>query len=223
MADTADDADPAPTLAELMARIAAGDGVALFQLLELHRASIRATVVRSLRKLSTRVEVALLDELVAETMLVIRDTAGSWRPEGGALPWVWAERRIHQRISAYIGQHAVELDESLDNTDTRAGVASDRDEDEWQTLQFLAARDERVALLRVALEQVTTVRHRAILLAYEALKTDGDPSPSHTLGEELGLSPANVRQIVRRTKVKVHNLVHSDDRFAAIRDLPILQ
>ena len=207
-----------------MARLAAGDGVALFELLEHFRPRIRATVNRLVQRLGVRVSTATFDELVVEAVLVIQETASGWRPDGGAAPWVWAERRIYRRISAYIGQHAVELDNERDLVAEPVGSSvSAPDEGEWDTLELLAARDARVALLRSALFEVTTMRDRTILLAYEALKTDGDPSPSHTLATELGLTPANVRQIVRRTKVKVDNLVRTDERYAAIRDLPILR
>lgn len=229
MAATADDtADPATTptpLPELMARLAIGDGVAVFELLEGYRVQIRATVARLLRRLEARADVALFDELVVEAVLVVAEVAGSWRVDGGALPWVWAERRIYGRIAAYVGQYAVEFDGERDGaadaSATNTAVAIE--ENEWETLAALAARDERVALLHAALAEVTTMRQRMILLAYEALKSDGDPSPSHTLAAEFELTPANVRQIVRRTKVRVDNLVRTDDRFAPIRDLPILR
>ena len=86
----------------------------------------------------------------------------------------------------------------MDETSRRADAPSVPDEREW-------ARD------------------RTVLLAYDALKSDGDPSPSHALAVELGLSPANVRQIARRTKVKVHDVVRNDERYADIADLPILR
>jgi hypothetical protein len=232
MADTAGenaDPHPAPTpLPELMARLAAGDGVALFELLEAHRGQVRATVARLLRRLEARVDAEQLDELVAEAVLVVQEVAGSWRPDGGALPWVWAERRISARVAAYLGQYTVELDGERDLVDADRGAAATTatahgEAGEWETLASLARRDERVALLHAALAEVTTMRQRTILLAYEALKSDGDPSPSHTVATEFGLSPANVRRTIWRTKVRVDNLVRTDERYASIRDLPILR
>ena len=90
-------------------------------------------------------------------------------------------------------------------------------------LRTLAAERPELALLEDALLEATTERERIILLAYEALKADGDPSPANTLAVELELTSANIRQIVRRTKVKVRKLVDTDDRFAPVRDLPILR
>ena len=212
-------------LAGIMARLAKGDGVALMELLVEFAQPLRAAVRRSLDRLQYVADAELAEELVMETALVVEQVAPGWRPEGGALPWVWAEARIHARISAYLGQHHDDLaPESSANIPDHPLASGTFDAgDELATLRRLAAERPELALLEVSLLEATTQREQITLLAYEALKADGDPSPANTLAVELDLTSTNVRQIVSRAKVKVRKLVDSDDRFAAIRDLPILR
>ena len=224
-ARTGDATDRHARLAGIMARLATGDGLALFDLLVEFAGPLRAAVRRSLDRLQFIADVDLTDELVMETALVVQAVAPSWSPEGGALPWVWAEARVHARISAYLGQHHDDLDNEASAAIPDRPLVSNRDdgEDEWATLRMLAAEHPELALLEEALMTAATTREQLVLLPYEALKADGDPSPARTLAVELDLSPDNVRQIVRRAKVKVRKLVDTDDRYASIRDLPILR
>lgn len=218
-------ADVRLRLVELMARLALRDGIALLELCDEFGNQLRHTVRRGLERLKVAPRPELVDELVMEAALIVQQTARGWDLDGGAKPWVWAERRIFARISAYIGQHHDELDLGA-GTDTEAApVLRDRSdvEDEWTTLEALASRRPELQLLEAALTTAATMADRALLLSYEALKVDGDPSPANTLGAELGMAPATVRQRVRRTKVRVNNLVQSDERFTPIRDLPILR
>ena len=217
--------DPRLRLIELMARLALRDGIALFELVDEFGNQLRHTVRRGLEKLKVQAHPDLIEELVMEAALVVQQTARGWSPDGGAYPWNWAERRIYARISAYIGQHHDSLDPATNHDAPAAPLAGRRDdtEDEWTTLAAMANRRPELQLLELALTTATTVAERALLLSYEALKADGDPSPANTLGTELAMAPATVRQRVRRTKVKVNNLVQSDERFAAIRALPLLR
>jgi hypothetical protein len=211
-------------LAELMPRLAGGDGIALFELVEEFRVPLMAAVRRGLTRLHVEPDAELVDELVMDAALVVQETAGGWRPDGGAMPWVWAEQRINARVSAVIGQHH----DALGDDDTVAVAAAPfvvphpEHEDELETLRMVAGKDPVLALLERALASATKLADRGILLAYEALKADGDPSPANTLGVEIDNTATNVRQIVSRAKGKVRRLVEADPEFAALRDLPIL-
>jgi len=223
-------------LVEVMARLAVGDGAAFFILCDEFEPYLAATVRRILRRLNVQPDADLVSELVIETAIVINDTAGSWNPDGGAKPWVWAEKRIAAMVSRFVGQHHDSLDLDAeenpyqpvaaplagdDDCDRRTHGASD--DVEVLVLRSLAAQYPVAALLDTGMASALSMRERAVLLAYEALKVDGDPSPANTLSREWGLSPANVRQIVKRAKTKVRNLVTTDERYGAIRDLAILR
>src|SRR5687768_17261167 len=99
-------------LIEIMARLAVGDGVAIDHLVTEFATQLRAAVRRGLRILHVVPDAELVEELVMEAALVVAEVAPGWSPEGGARPWVWAERRINARISAYIGQHHDDLGDS---------------------------------------------------------------------------------------------------------------
>src|SRR4051794_11879539 len=90
---------PNPHLVALMVRLATGDGVALYELWRDFAGPLRGAVLRGLRRLHVVPEPDLVEELVMEVALVVQTVAPGWSPEGGALPWVWAEPRINARIS----------------------------------------------------------------------------------------------------------------------------
>ena len=210
-------------LVVIMQSLADGDDAAVFVLYEEFGGQLRAAVRRQLRNLQVPAERELVDDLVVEAAFVVQDVAGAWRPDGGALPWVWAERRIARRVTVWIGQHTTDVD--LDGMGLRdeSLAVSAADPDEADTLSELAVVHPQVALLEQAMTEALSVRERTILLAYEACRADGDPSPANTLSRQLGLTAANVRQITKRAKDKVRALVTIDERFASIRGLHILR
>jgi hypothetical protein len=185
------------SLEQQMAAIAAGDGAALFALLEANRGAIAGLVVRTLRDLH-RDDLArnrdVVDGLVVEAGFVLFDRAAGWRP-GGASPWSWAQRAIRARIVAEIGHPSVDGD-ALDGV-TAPSLVVERE----VCFDELCIRYPSLQVLSDALAEITTARNRAVFLAYRRQLADGDPSPAVTVGAEFGLSAANVRQIDRRTRV----------------------
>lgn len=217
------EATTAARLAEIMGALAAGDRAACFALLEEFGGHIRATVRRHLDEFGVRVDAETLSELTISAVLEIETCAGAWRPDGGALPWTWAGRRLRRMVSDHIGQHhdSLDADELPELVATAPSVTFD-DIAELDVLKALAADRPEARLLLDALERVTTLRDRAILLAYEAYRADGDPSPANTVAGQFAVSPANARQIVKRAKDRMRVLASGEAEFAGLRDIALL-
>jgi len=203
-------------LLRLMAAMASGDRAALFPFVEIFGNVLAAMVRRTLADLG-RNDVAKkpedVDYLVQSAAFVIFDRSSSWRPDGGALPWVWAERAIRAEIVRWLGHPAVEWSGDIEVDDLRAGLPiASREVD----LSSLAADHRLVALLLEAVKEVASERDRHVHLEYQIQKGLGDRSPATTVADIFGLSPANVRQIDRRVRQKLQDLIVSDRRFAAL-------
>ncbi|MGI8794695.1 MAG: hypothetical protein ACR2H3_16230 [Acidimicrobiales bacterium] len=210
-------------MVQIMARLAAGDRAAAFTLLEEFGPPIRAAVRRQFDALGVAADPATLDELTVSAVLEVEACSGGWRPDGGALPWVWANRRLLAMVSSHVGQHHDSLDaEGAVELQARPTITAVDDPAEIEVLRWVAQVRPEAALLLAALEEVTSVRDRAVLLAYEAYRADGDPSPARTVARQFELTPANARQIVKRAKDRVRALAGCDERFAPLVTLALL-
>ena len=208
-------------LVEIMERMAEGDQAAAITLFREFGDRIGAMVARIARSQgATHLEPEDVDAMALDVCLDLVPRAGSWDPDGGALPWVWAERRIVAMVGRTIGQYGRPLDERLDVEDPGGGPAVDLDDGE--ALVRLAAVSEACALVVEALATALSERDRAVLLQFEVQRTSGDPSPAHTVADAFGMTPAAVRQVVKRGKDRLARLAAGDDRFAGIAGLPLL-
>jgi hypothetical protein len=210
----------------VMARLATGDRAAVFTLYELFGRNIAASLRRQLHGLGvTDIERDELDGLVIDGCLAIAGCAAGWEPDGGALPWTWAERRLMRVASAWVGVHHDSFDAERHDRPIAepAEVGGHCDGPaELHLLGELAIRNPRCALLLEALELVASARDRAVVLELRAQSVDGDPSPAATIGNRHGLSPAAVRQVASRVRQRLRDLALEDDRFAGIADLPLV-
>lgn len=213
-------------VAVLVDRMAAGDIAAVVPFIAEFGDALARVVRRQLGSYGRHdvlADRAQIDELVQEAALVIFDRAGAWSRDGGAAPWTWAERAIHQRVIEHLGHPSVEFDpvhhEPALHPDRAGGpapvsaAAGDVDFDD------LAARIPEIGLLNEAIDAVGSARDRQVHIQYRVQKVLGDPSPAHTVAGEFGLEPDNVRQIDRRMRVKVHQLIEDDPRYAGLADL----
>ena len=85
-------------------------------------------------------------------------------------------------------------------------------------LGALITRNPRVQLLDLAIRSVGGERNQRIYWEYRLQQGIGDPSPTVTVAREFDVRPENVRQICLRHGRKVWDLVHTDERFAPLRD-----
>ena len=155
-------------------------------------------------------------ELTAEAAIVIFHRAGGWKP-GGARPWSWANRAIRSMIAAEIGHRSVELghDDSLDGEAGVAFVSTEGDAD--LTIDRIVELNPALAAFVEAYRAVSSERDQDAAWLYRIQKLNGDPSPAHTVADEFGITPTYARQIHKRHFGRVHELVWSDERFAALR------
>lgn len=212
----------------IMARMAAGDEAAAVTLFLEFGEAVRAKVRRIVRsQRATHLTNEDIDALVFDACLALVPRAGSWDPDGGALPWVWAERRLVTLVAAYVGQYGESYDETAGRgdrgTDVEGVAAAGDDAGDDEALDRLAARSPECALLRDALAATCSERDRRVLLMFTLQQDAGDPSPSVTVGGALALTPDNVRQIVRRARARLAGLVATEPRYASLRYVALLR
>lgn len=204
-------------VAELMARMAAGDIAAMATLLQEFAGPIRATVARLYRSFNVMPDADDLDGGVVETGLVLFDHARGWSPDGGAMPWRWAEPRMRNMVSREIGQHTSDL-EGVRHPEARPLATEQVDDADLDAVLAAAAiADDRWALVLGALKECLSARDAAVLLAFDDRKAGGDPSPADTVAQMFGLSTVNVRKVASRSRRKLVDLVCTDQRFASLR------
>jgi DNA-directed RNA polymerase specialized sigma24 family protein len=216
-----------PTLAETMERLAAGDPAAVVDLYRDHGDRVAGTVRALLRHRGVSLGADEVDGLVLDACLAIAAVAAAWSPDGGALPWTWARRRIENCVDRVVGQRTVPLDEHVAAVERRsvpvppAQPASERPLVE--ALAALAAADERCRLLAEAFDRAAlTPLDREVCLAYAVEQGDGNRAPAVTVGTWHGLREAAVRQRVRRSRGRLRRLAADDPAYAGLADMPLV-
>lgn len=222
---------------ELMADMAAGDSDAVWQLVDEFGSVLRASVLRLVTEWGRRdvaVDESEIQGLVCDVALMLFERASAWDPEGGALPWTWAERAIRSLVAAHLGHQRVGGDPGrvfeaqlevvtsscsigVGTGDSSATGGGDRSS--LEELRDLADAREAIALLLSGIEQVASERDQAVHTEYRLQRRLGDPNPADTVAALLDLNPANVRQIDSRVRRRMRDLTESDERYASLRDL----
>ena len=202
-------------LRAVMAAMAAGDRGATFDLYAEFGGPIGATIRRLLRRLGVESVPRGGARRPGDRCLPggLQACAESWDPEGGAVPWVWAERRLLVVVSRYVGQHADAIDdrhEVIDLVVTSSGAPA-----VGRAARALARLDDPTCrLLREALATVASVREQTILLEVVYSAALGDTSPAVTIGPHVGLRPDAVRQVLRRLRQRLATLAAAEPRYA---------
>jgi len=205
-----------------MAQMASGDDAALFTFVDSFGDQVEAQVRRIVGGLFRSDILADGDEingLVLNVCLAIHDRASGWHP-GGAPPWVWAHSAIRQVVISHVGHRQV-ADETGIEGDVNGDqtVGADVTPDTWHAL---TNEHPYLQLLDQVLLEEGSARDRWIFIEYLTQQGSGDPSPANTVGEVFTLSPANVRQIVRRQRVKLKRRAEGDPHFAPLLELPLV-
>jgi hypothetical protein len=206
-------------LTELMAQAGAGVPTAPIALYEEFGLFIARRMRRHLADLGVRnVDADDLHGLTIDACFELADHARSWSPTGGALPWVWAERRLRRLASSFVGQWSDPLDDSLYEVPAPplGGSGSADDPDELELLGQLARRRPDVNTYAQALSSAaTSVRNQRVLLAYRLQSSLGDRSPAITVGRRFDMTPAAVRQVVKRTSDRLGEIWRPADARSA--------
>jgi DNA-directed RNA polymerase specialized sigma24 family protein len=164
-----------------------------------------------------------LDGLTFDACLVLGRLGGSWRPDGGALPWTWARRRLDALVCERVGPVTTPLVREEQLGAARPVVTAVLDDGDVSTaLSALASDDERCALLLEALEVAVSPTDAEVLLRLRVQLDSGDPSPSHTIAGELGVNAPAIRQRASRARRRLADVIRSDPRYAAIAGIALL-
>lgn len=215
-------------LVVVMAAMAAGDKAAIIMLYAEFGGPLGAFMRRELRRLGVDDPAPEdVEGLAIDACLALYDCGSAWRPDGGALPWTWAARRLAGVASRWVGQHADELDAARAAVMAGAGATEPSpsvttDEAELDVLARLAGGHAGCALVLEALERVATPRDQAIFLELRSQRAAGDPSPAITLARRHHVSPEVVRQVACRVRAGLSRLAAEDRRFAGLADLAIV-
>lgn len=210
-----------PALTQVMAALAAGDGAALFGLIDAHGEELARTVRVIAAKRRARLSADDVDELVLEAALAIQAVAGAWRADG-APPWVWAHGRIRAAVDRHLGLWADELDHEHHAGREAPPAPPGAEEPTGVCFARLAAKDQRVALLGEALDLVASQRDRLVFVELGIQVALGDPSPAVTVGALYGMKPASVRQQSRRTRLRLRALAETEPRFGPLAELAVV-
>jgi hypothetical protein len=200
-------------LGEIMGQLADGDETAAFALYERFGDKVGGTVRAVLRARGLAPGRDEFDGLVLEACLAIAGVARAWSSEGGALPWVYARRRIENCVDRVVGQRTVPLDDYLRAVEDgaveppSAGVPGGaRERPLLDAVAGLAGVDERCRLLCDALDRAAvSPTDRELTLQYVVEQGSGNRSPA-----------------VHRSKSRLRVVAARERRFAPLADLPLL-
>ena len=211
------------SIAIAMEGIVQRDPEGFVSLFRLATPPVRKLIASELNAAGFRLSREELDDLTRSAVVDIAGLAGTWRPDGGALPWNWARQRIlAQAFTAITGCHKsldADPDSDVPESETRFASASD-EADLAETLDRLAGCVPEAGLLLSGLNQVANERDRQIWLEYVAEQAVGNPAPAGAVARTHGLREPNVRKIVQRVRKGLSDLAQEDPSFEMLGQFP---
>jgi hypothetical protein len=194
-ADEGDEDDFRVAVEALMARIAGGERSAVWDLHTLAEPSLRRMLRAEARRIDVRIGDDDLLDLTLDAAVELGKLARSWEP-GGALPWVWANRRITALVHGHVGTFAKPLDDA--HLDLEEPPAVGAVEEPREVLRTLARRHPSARRLERRLQAVATERDATIWLDVLIEKAGGNRSPAVTVAALHDMRPDAVRKVVQR-------------------------
>lgn len=179
----------------VMRRIVAGEREAVWELHDLAEPALRRIVRGEARRIDIRLGDDDVLDLTLDAAIDLAKLASAWRPDG-ALPWVWARRRITALVHEHVGTFTRELDET--HLELEARPAAPQVEDPRCVLRSLAQRHPSAHRLEQRLVTVASERDAAIWLGVLLEKASGNRSPAVTVAIDHGMRPEAVRKVVQR-------------------------
>lgn len=207
-----------------MWRLANGDATAIVDLYEHFRWKIDGAVRRRALARGYALHADDVEEITWSTCLLLARRASGWRP-GSASPWTWAASAIDGLIAQYVGPPRARTSpiEMLVEFAARPMAEQPVTGNGRAMLRTLTINNELVALLDEAIELADTPRNAGVFVEHLVQQALGDPSPADTVGGLAGLRAPAVRQIVHRCRGRLRRLVETNQRFAPLTNLPLLQ
>lgn len=190
-----DDTTLREAVTAVMARLAAGEQGAVWDLHDLAEPAL----TRILRAEARRIDVRLGDDdvfdLTLDAAIDLAALARSWKPDG-AMPWVWARRRVAALVHTHVGTFASALDEEHLQLEAPRAVA--RVEAPLDVLRSAAWRHPAAHALAQRLAVSVTARDAEIWLGVVLEKASGNRSPAVTVATDHGMRADAVRKVVQR-------------------------
>lgn len=188
---------------EVMSRLATGDRDAVWDLHDL----AERPLVRILRAEARRIDVRIGDDdvydLTLDAAIDLGKLARSWNPDG-ALPWVWARRRITALVHEHVGTFADELDDAHLELEAPRAVA--RVEAPREVLRDAARRHPAAHELEQRLTAAASERDAEIWLGVQLEKASGNRSPAVTVATDHGMRADAVRKVVQRVSQRLEEV-----------------
>jgi hypothetical protein len=185
---------------EVMGRILSGDRDGVWDLHGLCEVPVRRLVRAEARRVDFRIGDEDVFDLTIDAAITLAKLAPSWDPDG-ALPWVWARKRIKALFHEHIGQLTLELDdERLDLAEPPAIAVVPEPR---EVLRRAAERHPAAQELEQRLSETVSARDADIWLGVQLEKGAGNPSPAVTVGAECGLRPDAVRKVCQRVSQRL--------------------
>lgn len=181
-------------VAAVMARLAAGEQRAVWELHALAEQPLRRMLRAEARRIDIRIGEDDLLDLTLDAAIDLGRLAKAWHP-GGALPWVWARRRVAGLVHQHVGVFADELNESHVELEQPAPIPSV--DDPREVLRALARRHPAARTLEDRLASVSD-RDAEIWLGVQMEKAVGNRSPAVTVAIDHGMQPDAIRKVVQR-------------------------
>src|SRR3546814_35866 len=148
-------------VADVMTRIVGGERSAVWDLHTLSEPHMRRIIRAEARRIDIRIGDEDVLDLSLDAAIDLAKIARAWQP-GGALPWVWARRRIAALVHGHVGTFAKPLDETHFEIEERAAPASV--ESPRALLRLLAERHPAARSLEERLSLVASDRDADVWL-----------------------------------------------------------
>lgn len=187
----------------VMARLAAGDRGAVWDLHELAEPALTRIVRGEARRIDVRIGHDDVFDLTLDAAIDLAKLAGSWNPEG-ALPWVWARRRITALVHEHVGTFADELDDAHLDLEAPAVVA--RVDAPREVLREAARRHPAAHQLERRLAVAASDRDVEIWLGVQLERAAGNRSPAVTVATDHGMRADAVRKVVQRVTQRLEDV-----------------
>lgn len=190
-------------VAEVMARIVDGDREAVWDLHDLAEPALARILRAEARRIDIRIGEDDVFDLTLDAAFDLAKLSGSWKPDG-ALPWVWARRRIAALVHDHVGTFARPLDETHLDLEERASAPGV--EDPREVLRSVARRHPSARRLDQRLSAAVSDRDADIWLGVQIEKAGGNRSPAVTVAADHHMRPEAVRKVVQRVGERLNEV-----------------